>query len=240
MAKTMLIDANLPHKYWAEAVNTACFIINRVYIRPILKKTPYELWKGRRPNIAYFHIFGCKCFILNNGKDDLGKFDYKSDEGIFLGYSSSSKAYRVYNKRTLTVEESIHVSFDETNTKPRKVILADDEVEGILDISKSPHKENQVSTSEIHQNIREHRNHPLDQVIGDVYDKIKTRRSLQNVCAHYAFLSYIEPKKIDEAIGDENWILAMQEELNQFKRNNVWTLMHKPENHSVIVLVPYN
>ncbi|MBM1019736.1 hypothetical protein, partial [Escherichia coli] len=101
--------------FWVEAVHTTYFVINRAYIRPILKRTPYELWKGRKPNIAYFHIFGSKCFVLNNGKDNLGKFDPKSDEAIFLGYSSSSKAYRVYNKRTLLVEESIHVTFSDSN-----------------------------------------------------------------------------------------------------------------------------
>ncbi|WP_215416006.1 hypothetical protein, partial [Escherichia coli] len=79
MARTLLIDANIPHRFWAEAVNTACYIINHVYICSILKKTSYELWKGRRPNIAYFHSFGCKCFVLNNEKDDLGIFDKKSD-----------------------------------------------------------------------------------------------------------------------------------------------------------------
>ena len=108
MARTMLIDNNLAKNFWAEVVHTACYIANCIYIRPILKKTPYELWTGRKPNISYFHTFGCKCFILNNGKDDLGKFDPKSDKAIFLGYSSSSKVYRVYNVRTSVVEESIH------------------------------------------------------------------------------------------------------------------------------------
>ena len=84
---------------------------NRVLVRPQLKKTPYELLKERKPNIAYLRAFGCKCYILVNGKEDLGKFDSRSDEGIFLGYSERSKAYRVFNKRTLVVEESIHVEF---------------------------------------------------------------------------------------------------------------------------------
>ncbi|OAY43379.2 hypothetical protein MANES_08G063666v8 [Manihot esculenta] len=77
-------------------------------------------WK---PRVSYFRVFGCKCFILNN-KDNLGKFDSKTDEGIFLGYSISSKSYRVFNKRTLIVEESMHVVFDESNPfAPRKEIL---------------------------------------------------------------------------------------------------------------------
>ena len=81
----------------------------------ILKKTLYELWKNKKPNIFYFHAFGCKCFVHNNEKDNLGKFDVKSDEGIFLDYLSISKAYRVYNNRLEKVEESIHVIFYETN-----------------------------------------------------------------------------------------------------------------------------
>ena len=92
------------------------FVKSRVD-RAILKKTPYELFKGRRPVLSHIKVFGCKCFILNNGKENLGKFDGKADEGVFLGYDIQSHAYMVYNKRLMTVEESMHVVFDETNPK---------------------------------------------------------------------------------------------------------------------------
>jgi hypothetical protein len=81
-------------------------VLDRVLIRPILKKSPYELFKGRNPNISHLHIFGFKCFELKNGKEFLNKFDAKSEETIFLGYSSNCKAYKVYNKSLLCVEES--------------------------------------------------------------------------------------------------------------------------------------
>ena len=81
-----------------DAMSTACYISNRAYIHKKLDKTPYELYKGRKHNLSHLHIFGCKCFIHNNGKDNLRKFNPKSDEGIFFGYSNRSKAYRVYNK----------------------------------------------------------------------------------------------------------------------------------------------
>ena len=109
MARTLLNDTNLPKYFWAEAVNTAFYIMNRALIRPILKKTPYELYKGRKPNISHIHISGCKWFVLNNEKDNLDKFDAKSDEGIFLGYSLNNKDFRIYNKITMIIEESIHV-----------------------------------------------------------------------------------------------------------------------------------
>jgi len=87
-----------------------------------MKKTSYELFKGRKPNISHLKVFGCKCFILNNGKDNLGKFDSKTDEGIFLGYALHSHAYRVYNRRSMVVEESMHVAFDETSHKVQESI----------------------------------------------------------------------------------------------------------------------
>jgi len=65
MARTMIHENNLAKHFWAEAVNTACYIQNRIYVRPILEETAYELFKGRRPNISHFHQFGCICYILN-------------------------------------------------------------------------------------------------------------------------------------------------------------------------------
>ena len=111
----MLCENGLPKYFWAEAVNTACYITNRALIRPLLKKTPYELFRGKKPNVEHFRSFGCKCFVLNNGKDHLRKFDFKADEGIFLGYDSNSALYRIFNKRTLIIEISVHVTFDESN-----------------------------------------------------------------------------------------------------------------------------
>ena len=111
----MLCENRLPKYFWVETVNTACYIINRALIRPLLKKTPYELYRGKKPNVEYFRAFGCRCFVLNNGKDHLEKFDSKADEGIFLGYDSNSTSYRIFNKRTLIIETFVHVTFDESN-----------------------------------------------------------------------------------------------------------------------------
>ena len=83
MVKTMLTDNSTPKHFWAEAVNTDCYLQNKIYIRPLLKNTPYELWKGRKPNISCFHPFGCQCFILNT-KDKLRKFDAECDNGTLL------------------------------------------------------------------------------------------------------------------------------------------------------------
>jgi len=94
----MLNENGLPKYFWADAVSTACYVLNRVLIRPILKRTLYELFRGTKPNLSHLKVFGCKCFILNNGKDSLGKFDSKSGEGIFVGYSQHGHAYRVITR----------------------------------------------------------------------------------------------------------------------------------------------
>ena len=83
----MMHGNNVKQRFWAEAIRTTCYIINRVYVKRGTVKTPYELWKGKTPNLSYFHVFGCKCYILND-KVHLGKFDARSDEGMFLGVLS--------------------------------------------------------------------------------------------------------------------------------------------------------
>ena len=94
-------------------------------------KTPYDLWKGRKPNVSYFHVFGSKCFIHNNGSQSLKTFDPKADEGIFLGYAKNGKNFRILNKIKSKVEESIHVVFDDANQEPSKVNLNDVGVEDL-------------------------------------------------------------------------------------------------------------
>nr|GEX08785.1 hypothetical protein [Tanacetum cinerariifolium] len=138
-ARTMLADLKLPTTFWAEAVillamskigkgskeslamlgllsrmaeavNTACYVQNRVLVNKSQNKTPYELFNGRTPAIGFLKPFGCHVMILNT-LDNLGKFEAKGDEGYFIGYSMSSKAFRVFNKRTKRIEENLHIDF---------------------------------------------------------------------------------------------------------------------------------
>ncbi|GJV08882.1 putative ribonuclease H-like domain-containing protein [Tanacetum coccineum] len=109
-ARTMLVDSKLPTTFWAEAVNTACYVLNRVLIIKPHNKTPYELIRGRPPLIDFMKPFGCPVTILNT-RDHLGKFEGKADEGFFVGYSVVSKAMRVFNKRTRIVEETLNIRF---------------------------------------------------------------------------------------------------------------------------------
>ena len=98
-------------KFWREEINTTMYTMNRVQIIKGMRKKPYELWFGHSLLVKYFIIFGRKCYIKRD--DDIGKFDPRSDKGIFLGYSLKIKAYRCFNHRTKIIVECTNVKIDE-------------------------------------------------------------------------------------------------------------------------------
>ncbi|GJY90939.1 putative ribonuclease H-like domain-containing protein [Tanacetum coccineum] len=385
-ARTMLADSLLPIPFWAEAVNTACYVQNRVLVTKPHNKIPYELLIGRTPIISFMRPFDCPVTILNT-LDHLGKFDGNADEGFLVGYSINSKAFRVFNSITRKVEENLHVNFLEnkpnvagsgpewlfdidtltnsmnyhpvnagnrtngnacleTNSdagQAGKEIIPDQEYillpllhtssnvpsnskkdesspkddagkkNEVKDLAKEGNMNgpgeatntdstnrlntvsspvNTVSSSfttidpgrkkeqrndayddeyvgveadlrnlEINMSvnptptIKIHKDHPKAQIIREVDFAIQTRRmhkqneawlisfinkqrrtnhkDFQN-CLFACFLSQMEPKKVTQALDDESWVEAMQEELLQFKLLNVWTLVDLPHGKKII------
>ncbi|KAJ1689041.1 hypothetical protein LUZ63_013196 [Rhynchospora breviuscula] len=274
----MLHEFFVPKFLWAEAVNTACHVVNRACIRSKLKKTPFELWVGRTPNISYFRVFGSKCFVLDKSPK-VTKFDAKSLTGIFVGYSNTSKAYKVYLPTSRVVIESINIKFDENanekteegnsivgiqdgattqeiESQPKdelqpviieeplnriddKLIGGENHEKNTIDTiqDKTPHDELQPTPQPVHEPpevLREVSSHPLSNVIGDPREGVRTRSGLNQMICHCAFVSQLEPKSFKEANVDPNWIVAMQEELNQFERNQVWELVPLPSGKQVI------
>ncbi|GJQ97548.1 retrovirus-related pol polyprotein from transposon TNT 1-94 [Tanacetum coccineum] len=112
-ARTMLSGSVFSKQYWTEAVATACYTQNRSTIVKRHLKTPYEIFRKRIPNINFLHVFGCPVYIHNH-KDHLRKFDEKADDGYLLGYSLISKAFRVFNTRRQQIEETYHITFNES------------------------------------------------------------------------------------------------------------------------------
>ena len=264
MARVMLNSKKVPRNLWAEAVNTACYVSNRVFRRPGTKHTSYELWKGKKPNVSYFHTFGSKCYILND-RDHLGKFDAKSDVGLFLGYALNSRAYRVFNLNTKTIMESINVKIDdlsmlnlcddndvnEPNENHVNDIISpidvtssessqDDDKDSCIDVQ-SQGLENVLNDNQQNIQVVENSPHPRlrnlhyqDDIIGDLNEGVRTRNQIANQISYACYTSQIEPKNINEAIVDEYWVGAMQDELNQFERNEVWSLVPRPKDINVI------
>nr|GEZ62291.1 hypothetical protein [Tanacetum cinerariifolium] len=373
-ARTMLADARLFVPFWAEAVNTASYVQNRVLVNKSQNKTPYELFNGRTPTIGFLKPFGCHVMIPNT-LDHLGKFDAKRDEGYFIGYSMSSKAFRVFNKRTKKVEENLHVDFLEnkliekgagpnwlfdidtltnfmnyvpvvvnwfheahlesftsntqdtcnadapessgnsnptaTSTNPLadqletltvksaiptvslhiltaclktspeitsgsrlilKRVTSQDETPSLDNISTLSNRfedilrvtTNTSDTNEVEADLgnmeynisasptptfRIYKDHPKSPIIGPVDTLVQTRHRSKEVkeqsfiaIIHQkttpdllqfflfsCFLSQEEPKKISDALKDPSWVEAMQEELFQFKIQNVWILVDCPK-----------
>jgi hypothetical protein len=114
MARTILDEYKTSNRFWSEAVNTACHATNRLYLHKLLKKTPYELLTGNKPNVSYFRVFGSKCYILQKSSKS-SKFAPEVYECFLLGYDSNSRAYHVFNKDSGCVETTCDAVFDETN-----------------------------------------------------------------------------------------------------------------------------
>nr|GEW91818.1 hypothetical protein [Tanacetum cinerariifolium] len=114
-AHTMLIYAQAPLFLWTEAVATVCYTQNRSIVRLCHGKTPYELLHGKLPDLSFLHVFGA-LYYPNNDSENLGKLQLKADIGIFIGYAPTKKTFRIYNRRTRRIIETIHVDFDELTT----------------------------------------------------------------------------------------------------------------------------
>ncbi|GJR71930.1 retrovirus-related pol polyprotein from transposon TNT 1-94 [Tanacetum coccineum] len=242
-ARTMLIYAQASLFLWAEAIATACYTQNHSIIRLRHGKTPYELLHDKLPDLSFFHIFGALCYSINDS-ENLGKFQPKADFGIFIGYAPTKKAIRIYNRRTRRIIETIHVDFDEliamasehNNSGPTlhemtlhsrfkdscQILhfhLISPEV--IALIAKVVAPEPAASTASSFRMYStatvvytaapnsEHvtkwtKDHPLDNII-------------------------VEPKNYKDALTQACWIEAMQEELNEFERLEVWELVPCPD-----------
>jgi hypothetical protein len=274
----MLDEYKTLDQFWAEAINTACYSINRLYLHRILKKTSYELLTGKKPNVSYFRVFGSKCFIpVKRGRKS--KFAPKAIEGFLLGYDSNTREYRVFNKSTGLVEVSCDTVFDETNgSQVEQVYLdelddeealcialrnmsigdvcpkeseeppqAQDQLSSSMQASPPTQDEDQAQDNEeedqedeppqkedngqggddndqhkeddqeeqgqrpphprVHQAIQ--RDNPVNSILGDIHKGVITRSRVAHFCEHYPFVSSIEPYRVEDALRDSDWVLAM-------------------------------
>ncbi|GKB67843.1 retrovirus-related pol polyprotein from transposon TNT 1-94 [Tanacetum coccineum] len=119
VARTMLIFLKAPLFLWTKEINTTSYTQNHYLIRLRYNKTPYELMHDKKPDLSFFHVFGSLCYPTNDS-EDLGKLNAKADIGIFIGYAPAKKAFKIYNKRTRKIIETIHVTFDELITMASK------------------------------------------------------------------------------------------------------------------------
>nr|GEY28170.1 hypothetical protein [Tanacetum cinerariifolium] len=327
-ARTMLIYAQAPLFLWAEAVATDCFTQNRSIIRLQHGKTPYELPHSKLPNLSFFHVFGALCYPINDS-ENLGKLQPKADIGIFTGYAPTKKAFRIYNRRTGRIMETMYVDFDELtamasehrssgpalnemipgtissglvstsspstsyvpplrndwdllfqpmfdellNPPPSVVNQAPKAIAPIAEVIPLGNADSTGSPSStmVEQDAPSTSNSPtptetqssvIPQDVGDdnldmevahmgndllfgvpilevTSAPVCTRLQLHEqalFCYYDAFLTSMEPKTYNEALTQSCWIEAMQEELNEFERLEVWELVPRPDQVMVITL----
>ncbi|KAJ9544190.1 hypothetical protein OSB04_023897 [Centaurea solstitialis] len=234
-ARTMLAYSGLPLTFWAEAFSTACFTHNRTIITKRLKKTPYHILNHRVPNVKFFHVFGCRCYILNN-RENL------DNEGLILSRNPSVDIQDVPEPSSLNdsgPSENICSTSNSDQAIPvpsvdQSELSPDDQSEIPAIIDENDSQNNLDDLLILPAELKWTRAHPLYNVIGDVNDGVKTRSASANYCLYKSFLSVIEPKNVSQALEDSDWLLAMQEELLQFKRNKVYRLVPRPPNKSII------
>lgn len=229
MARSMLKGKCLPNNFWAEAVSTTVYILNRSPTKAIMNKTPYELWFKRKPKVGYFKVFGCIAYahIPSQRRE---KFDEKGEKYIFIGYSEESKAYRLFKPDTKELVISRDVIFDELSSWK-------------WEDSTTPHishKDNNASEDDISSNtcpspqpeVSRSRIAPTD----SDSPPLKVR-SLQDIYESTSLALFAcEPQKYEEAIKDQVWIQAMNEEIATINKNQTWELVDKPNDKDVIGL----
>ncbi|GJT31524.1 retrovirus-related pol polyprotein from transposon TNT 1-94 [Tanacetum coccineum] len=302
-ARTMLADSKLPTTFWAEAVNTACYVQNRVLVVKPHNKTVYELFHGRTPTLSFMRPFGYRVTIFNI-IDHLGKFDGKVNEGFFVGYSLNNKAFRVFNNRTRIVEENLHIRFSESTpnvigsgldwlfdidaltrtmnyepivtgtqsnsfvgtkasdnacqarkeTEPVKRItfvplwclnpyiprsnneFHDDGSKPSSDdgkkVDEDPRKESECNDQEKEDNVNSTNN--VNAAGINEVNVVGGKTSIELPFDPNMLAMEEEPKKVIHALKDPSWIEAIQEELLQFKLQEVWTLVDLPNGKRAI------
>ncbi|GKA15049.1 retrovirus-related pol polyprotein from transposon TNT 1-94 [Tanacetum coccineum] len=263
-ARIMLANFKLPTTFWAKVVNSVCYVQNRVLVTKPHNKIPYELFLGRKPALGFMKPFRCLVTILNT-IDHLDKFNGKADEGFFVGSKSSqddgskplSDDKKKVDEDPRKDSESIDQEKDDNVNSTNNVNAASTNKVNVVEADMN-NLDTTIQVSPI-PTTRVHKDHPVEQIIGDLNLAPQTRRMTKNLeehglfssvqqrtnhkdfqnCLFACFLSQEEPKKVIHALKDPSWIEAMQEELLQFKLQEVWTLVELPNGKRAIVFAPF-
>nr|GEV27414.1 retrovirus-related Pol polyprotein from transposon TNT 1-94 [Tanacetum cinerariifolium] len=233
----------------AEAIATACFTRSRSIIHKHFDKTPNELINKRKPNIKFFRVFGCRCYLLND-YEDVGKLKAKWDIRVFVGYSKESAAFRIYNKQSSKIHESVNVNFDEISEMASKQFSLEPGLSNLNETGKSSNP----SVSQVSETSKKDLEDLFQKFYDEYFDSSKIMKSsTTNVESsnaevpsheevfHESSVSFQEESSssslnddVQQTLRDVDWVSAMQEELDQFARLKVWRLVPQPEGKTII------
>nr|GEZ04664.1 Gag-Pol polyprotein [Tanacetum cinerariifolium] len=264
-ARTMLINFKAPMFLWAEVVATACYTPNRSLIHSRHNKTPYELVHNKKPDLTFFRVFGALCYPTNDS-EDLRKLQPTADIGIFVGYAPSRKGYRIYNKRTRRIMETIHVQFDELTEPMAPVHLSTGPAPNLLTpgqiiqapvnsagtpssttIDQDAHSPSISPSSlalqyhNLHQGVATESTFTEDNPVALVdntpfINVFALEPNSEASSSGDIILSKVKPKNFKSTITEDCWFQAMQDEIHEFDRLQVWELVPQPDCVMIIAL----
>ncbi|CAB4298917.1 unnamed protein product [Prunus armeniaca] len=246
MAKSMLHEKGVPYEFWAEAVNTAVYLLNRCPTKALNKITPFEAYTGRKPGIAHLKIFGSPCHVLIPSALR-HKFEENSHKCIFVGYGLCEKGYRLFDPNTRKIILSRDVQFDENglwkweNTNEEEMVVP-------LPTENQSCEPSQSLDTSLQMNeevtLRAEPSQSLDtqtQIVEDTtlqdegigesshfFDHTpKKWRSVSEIMAK-CNVCIVEPENYEDAAQDESWRKAMEVELEMIEKNDTWELVERP------------
>jgi Reverse transcriptase (RNA-dependent DNA polymerase)/gag-polypeptide of LTR copia-type/Integrase core domain/GAG-pre-integrase domain/Domain of unknown function (DUF4219)/Zinc knuckle len=244
MSRSLLKHAKLPNNFWAEAVGTAVYLLNRAPTKSLDGETPMSIWAGKRPDVSHFKVFGCVAygFVHEQKRDKLGD---KATKEIFIGYSERTKGYRLYNPVTKKVTVNRCVVFDEncfwnwqanegiqTETEQRTALNCDDVI-GDWE-SNDDSEEQEVTETPLRTYVRRN-SAARDAARGrDVRETNRKVRRLSDLYEATTAMLVADPTCFEEATGKEVWSRAMSEEIAAIERNKTWNLVKLPEGKNAI------
>ena len=255
-ARSMLHFANQPTELWAEATNCAVYVLNRVVAKGLDGKTPYEIWKGRKPNLSHLRIFGCTAYA-HIPHDERAKFDPKAIKCCFVGYCETQKAFRLWDpiKRKLRISRDV-VFHEEFVTKSLFDIFPDYDPPQSPVEKPDPSEDRDISRSsdeESHNNVPDNFESIQPSIPTSSIKHISSREAStrkkkppvrwadESTTATYAGMAsaYVcdEPETYEEALASDessSWMEAMKEEIDSLAKNNTWTLVPLPQGRVAI------
>ncbi|WRX29551.1 Integrase [Theobroma cacao] len=214
MARCLLLGKNLPTKFWVKVVNVVVNLLNVLPTKALDAMSPYEAWNGEKPSVAHLRVFG-SIYYAKVPDEKRKKFDSKSQVAIHLGFSDTSKGYRLFNVHTNKVFISRDVKFDEDHKWNWE--------KGIVESSRNFN----ITADVLPQNFND------DEDIEDENLAVRGTRSLQNIYERCSSV-IMEPNSFTKASKDKRWLQAMHDEIEMIKKNQTWHLVDRPANQKVI------
>ena len=225
-ARSILQEKDLPRDLWAEAVNTAVYVNNRIH-GSTTTTTPYEMWYGRKPDVSYFRIFGTFAYV--HIPDDLrSKLDAKSQKLLFIGYSETQKAYRFFDRTTRRITVSRNAIFCEVQSAIPSTIDAS----SITPMTSQIPEAIQTNPKDIDDNF-----YGFEPVVRKS-SRIKIPKIIPSLAAEV--LTIPNPNNLfnyNDAVSSsdsQNWVAAMKTEIEALNKLNTWTLVPRPLNRRII------